>query len=203
MKTKTLFKIKLKILIVILFTLITITGCNKYSKEIEKSCSDCEQIKVRKSEDLIFVKKSNGEGNVFSKSQMKFLLDKWYPAKYDEGIIFDDIRFEVDGKWISFPEDEYSKISNEAIKKSTGYDAVKEHIDKVFNIYKECIEKARENPNTEGRFNEYNKCYTFYANALSIGRIKEDCAYQKVSDSQTQELIDYAEKKIKELPDQN
>jgi hypothetical protein len=196
-------KNNLTVLIFTFFSLIIMLGCNKYSDEIEKTCSNCEQIKVRKSDDIIVVKRPDGKGNVFSKSKMKFLVDNWYEVIYDEGIFFDDIRFNIDGKYISFTEDRYSEISNENIKKSTGYDAVKEHIDKVFNNYKECIEKAKSNPNTEGRYIEYNKCYIWYADALSIGRIKEECANEKVSDSQTQELIDYSEKKINELPARN
>jgi hypothetical protein len=105
-------------LIVLIFTfcsLIIMFGCNKYSDEIEKTCPDCEQIKVRKSDDIIFVKKGNGEGNVFSKSQMKFILDKWYPAKYDEGIMWDDISFTIEGHFISFDENHYNEISNENV----------------------------------------------------------------------------------------
>lgn len=104
----------------------------------------------------------------------------------------------------SFGKDEQiENVENTNQQVLKGYDAVKEHIDKVFNNYKQCIEKAKSNPNTEGRFNEYNKCYIWYSSALSIGRIKEECANEKLSDSQTQELIDYSDKKIKELPAQN
>lgn len=77
---------------------ITITSCkNKYSKEIEKSCSDCSETKIRKS-DFILVTNKNGESNVFSKSRMSFVLSHWYEATYDEGTFYDDITFKIDGR---------------------------------------------------------------------------------------------------------
>jgi len=101
------------IFITIILSATLVTSCkNKYSKEIEKSCSDCSETKIRKS-DFILVTNKNGESNVFSKNQMRFVLSKWYPAKYDEGAFFDDITFTVNGSGVMCSESDYTKLSDD------------------------------------------------------------------------------------------
>ena len=103
---------------IIIFITITlsatlVTSCkNKYSKEIEKNCSDCSETKIRKS-DFILVTNKNGESNVFSKNQMSFVLSKWYVAKYDEGVFFDDITFTVNGSGVMCSESDYTNLSDD------------------------------------------------------------------------------------------
>lgn len=87
---------------------------SKYSKEIEKSCADCIETEIRES-DFILVTNKNGESNVFSKNKMTFVLSKWYPAKYDEGVFFDDITFNIADKKVMCSESDYNSLSDDFI----------------------------------------------------------------------------------------
>lgn len=106
---------RLNMRLIILFITFIFIGCKSdISKEIEKSCIDCSETSIRKS-DLILVTNKNGESNVFSRRRMSFMLSKWYPAKYDEGVIFDDITFTVNGQNVMCSEDDYKNLSDNYI----------------------------------------------------------------------------------------
>jgi hypothetical protein len=79
----------------------------------------------------------------------------------------------------------------------TGYEAVKLYIDKGIESEKKCMEEANSNPNTDGRQNEYSRCIMLQ---VGVGDVRRECADEKVSDSQTEELIKYLDEKLKTLP---
>lgn len=91
MKYKTL-----KITIFLAFCLGLVSCKNKYDIEIEKTCIECSSQVIRNT-DFILVTNKEGISNVFDKKDMKFRLSNWYPAKFNKGIIFDDITFTVNG----------------------------------------------------------------------------------------------------------
>jgi hypothetical protein len=107
---------KLLILVIILF----ISCKNKYTKEIDKSCTDCTEVDIEKF-DIILVTNKEGKSNVFSKNNMKFLLSEWYEAKYDKGIFFDDITFNVQGQKVMCSEDDFKNLSDEFIKNKSSF----------------------------------------------------------------------------------
>lgn len=106
-------KLKVFFILQVLLISLILTSCkNKYSEAIGKICAGCSETPIRKS-DLILVTKKSGESNVFSKKRMKFLLSNWYPAVYDEGVIYDDITFKVQGVEVVCTEKEYDILSDQ------------------------------------------------------------------------------------------
>lgn len=79
----------------------------------------------------------------------------------------------------------------------TGYDAVKSYIDNGIEEEKKCMDGANSNQNTDGRQSEYSRCLMLQ---VGIGDVRRECADEKVSDSQTEELIKYLDEKLKTLP---
>ena len=89
-------------------------------KEIIKICSDCKVFeKIRKST-FILVKNKDGKSNVYDTKSNSFILKNWYKAKYDEGAVYDDITFEVNGVSKMCPEREYHYLSEKGDKYLTG-----------------------------------------------------------------------------------
>jgi hypothetical protein len=85
---------------------------NEITQKIKETCSDCTEIEIPES-DLILVTNSAGQSNIFSKSEMSYLLTEWYDIKFNEGLFFDDITFNIDGKSIMVSEHDYALISND------------------------------------------------------------------------------------------
>lgn len=110
-------------LYILILSSIFISSCkSKYSEEIEKSCKDCNEIKIPKS-NFILVTNQSGQSNVFNKNSMVFILSKWYPAKFNEGFIIDDITFSVDGKEIMCSEGFYNILSDKYLEGNMGNEA--------------------------------------------------------------------------------
>lgn len=81
--------------------------------EIIEKCSDCNKFeKIRKTK-WILVSRNDKKSNVYDTESNDFLLDNWYEAKYDEGAIYDDITFEVNGSSKICSEDEYHYLSEQ------------------------------------------------------------------------------------------
>lgn len=87
---------------------------DKYSKEIKKTCLECKLEEIAKS-DYILVTNKEGKSNVFSKTNMSFILSQWYEAEYDNGMFFDDITFSINGGKVICVEDDYKQLSDDYI----------------------------------------------------------------------------------------
>jgi hypothetical protein len=79
-------------------------------REIQEICPDCNEfIDIRKTS-WILVKNSENKSNVYDKKSHNFLLKNWYEAKYDEGVVYDDITFQVNGNSKMCSEHEYQYL---------------------------------------------------------------------------------------------
>lgn len=58
---------------------------------------DAKKFQDIRKTNWILVTNSNNKSNVYDTKTKKFLLNNWYEAKYDEGIVYDDITFDVNG----------------------------------------------------------------------------------------------------------
>jgi hypothetical protein len=105
---------------VVVFILFMIFSKSSDEKEIMKICSDCTVFeKVRKTT-FILVKNKDGKSNVYDTKTNSFILKNWYKAKYDEGAVYDDITFEVNGVSKMCPEREYHYLSEQGDKYLSG-----------------------------------------------------------------------------------
>lgn len=79
-------------------------------RDIQNICPDCDVFtKVRKTT-WILVNNSQNKSNVYDTKSHRFLLKNWYEAKYDEGIVYDDITFQVNGNSKMCSEHEYQYL---------------------------------------------------------------------------------------------
>lgn len=100
-----------------LTTSLLMMGCKtESSKEIDRTCSNCEKKKLPKTS-FILVTNQEGKSNVFNIKTMKYMLSNWYPAVFDEGVIYDDITFTVTGREVSCSESEYHLLSDKYLNK--------------------------------------------------------------------------------------
>lgn len=83
-----------------------------YENEILSKCSDCGFFEEVSDTDWVLTKNRNNLSNIYDKSSKSFLLDNWYVAKYNEGILYDDITFQVMGHSIGCGETQYVKLSD-------------------------------------------------------------------------------------------
>jgi hypothetical protein len=80
-------------------------------REILALYPDSKQfLKIRKTS-WILVTNSSNKSNVYDTNSKRFLLSKWYKAKYDEGVFFDDITFDFDNKSKMCSESNYHYLT--------------------------------------------------------------------------------------------
>jgi len=132
--------------ITLLFLLTTwIFSDNEFTQKIKETCIDCSEIEITDS-DLILTTNGEGKSNIFSKTSMSFLLTEWYEVVYDEGIFYDDITFDVNGKKISVTESDYNLLNDfYLISKSQpkDYEQWKKIIDINHKLICDCYDSAK------------------------------------------------------------
>ena len=95
------------------FIIFLINRKPNYEKEILTKCRDCGFFEEISGTNWILTKNKNNLSNIYDKTSKYFLLDNWYVAKYNEGILYDDITFEVMGHSIGCGETQYVKLTDE------------------------------------------------------------------------------------------
>lgn len=166
----------------VLWISLILTSCeDKYSEAIGKICAGCSKKPIQKS-DLILVTNKNGESNVFSKKRMTFLLSNWYPAIYDEGVIYDDITFKVEGVEVVCTEKEYDMLSDQYLLDQTGVssantnDKENELSDNGLTLLRNVYESNENGFKTYLKFNDIEGC-NGYCGLLTLSNSLSSCRY--------------------------
>jgi hypothetical protein len=175
---------------------------NEITQKIKETCSDCTEIEIPES-DLILVTNSAGQSNIFSKSEMSYLLTEWYDIKFNEGLFFDDITFNIDGKSIMVSEHDYQLINDYYVmsqNQPTDYAEWRKIIDIHHELICECYESAiNENGDINNAIEECNKKYDLGSNFSD--RLSE--SDKKTALSYEDQLYDQRKQKIKKyLPEE-
>ena len=79
----------------------------KEQREILAIYPDSQEFQKIRKTSWILVTNSDNKSNIYDTNPKRFLLNKWYDAKYDEGSFYDDITFNIDGKSKMCSETDY------------------------------------------------------------------------------------------------
>lgn len=97
----------------ILFMFIYFNYIHKSNEDlIIEQCNDCEKFEEIKKTNWILVSKRDGLSNIWDIDAKTFLLNNWYSAAYDDGVVYDDITFTINGELIVVTDTDYDELAN-------------------------------------------------------------------------------------------